>query len=316
MLVDKADVNRYPPRTGSVPGNAPLTRIEVTQILKSAIAVANRARAQIRQPGGSAAQVTITVVDASGAVLGLIRTPDAPVFGADVALQKARTAAFFSSLDAGAVLASLPPANYPVPANARAPLPSPPLTPVPIGSYVTAMRSFLGDPTALANGVAYSNRGQGNLARPFFPDGITGTASGPLSASPPNWSVFNDGLQLDLVYNAIIASTAGPVPPVCTGTSRIANGIQIFPGSVPIYRGNLLVGAIGVSGDGIDQDDMVAFLGLANAGQALGNSVANAPAAIRDDNIVPQGEGTRLRYVNCPQSPFNDSSDQNVCSGI
>ena len=60
---------------------------------------------------------------------------------------------------------------------------------------------------------------------------------------------------------------------------------------------------------------MIAFLGLANAGRALDNSIANAPAAMRDDSIVPQGEGTRLRYVNCPQSPFYDSSDQNVCAG-
>ena len=43
------------------------------------------------------------------------------------------------------------------------------------------MKSFLNDPTALANGIAYSNRAVGNLARPFFPDGITGTANGPLS---------------------------------------------------------------------------------------------------------------------------------------
>jgi uncharacterized protein GlcG (DUF336 family) len=262
----------------------------------------------------------MTVVDTQGAVLGLIRTPDAPVFGTDVALQKARTAAFFSSFDAAAVLNSLPAADYTVPANARTPPPSPPLVPVPIGSYVGAMRSFLGDPTSLANGIAYSNRGQGNLARPYFPDGITGRANGPLSVSPPNWSVFNVGLQLDLAYNTIIASTAGPVPPGCAGTSpgasRLANGIQIFPGSVPIYRGSLLVGAIGVSGDGIDQDDMIAFLGLANAGKALNNSIANAPTSIRDDNIVPQGEGSRLRYVNCPQAPFNDSTDQNVCTGI
>jgi hypothetical protein len=94
------------------------------------------------------------------------------------------------------------------------------------------------------------------------------------------------------------------------------NGIQIFPGSVPIYRGSVLVGAIGVSGDGIDQDDMVAFLGLANAGKVLNSGIANAPAARRADNIVPQGQGTRLRYVNCPQAPFNDSSEQNVCAGF
>ena len=94
------------------------------------------------------------------------------------------------------------------------------------------------------------------------------------------------------------------------------NGIQIFAGSVPVYRNGQLVGAIGVSGDGIDQDDMVGFLGLANAGTALGNGIANAPAALRADTIVPQGTGTRLRYVNCPQAPFNDSTEQNVCAGI
>ena len=299
VLVNGSDVNRYPP-TGSSDGL--LNASEVTQILKSAITIANRARAQIRQPTGTPAQVTITVVARNGDVLGLIRTPDAPVFGTDVALQKARTAAFFSSTDAGVVLSALPPAGYPVP--------------VPIGSYVAAMRVFLNDLTALDNGIAYSNRGLGNLARPYFPDGITGRAAGPLSTSPPNWSVFNVGLQLDLVVNAVLASLAGPPPAGCAGTPRLANGIQIFPGSVPIYRGNQLVGAIGVSGDGIDQDDMVAFLGLANAASALNSGLSNAPTAIRDDTIVPQGEGTRLRYVNCPQAPFNDSTEQNVCAGI
>ena len=111
VLVDRVNVNRYPPKPGT---DGLLTEADVTQILKSAIDVANRARAQIRQPGGSPAEVTMTVVDTRGTVLGLIRTPDAPVFGIDVALQKARSAAFFSSRDAGVVLESLPPAAYPL----------------------------------------------------------------------------------------------------------------------------------------------------------------------------------------------------------
>jgi uncharacterized protein GlcG (DUF336 family) len=315
VLVDAADANRYPPRAGT---DGLLTALEVTQILKSAITIANRARAQIRQPLGEPAQVSISVVDTKGAVLGFIRTPDAPLFGADVALQKARTAALFSSFDAGAFLASLPLADYAVTQGLRTPVPSPPLMSIPIASYVAAMRTFVGDPASLANGIAYGNRGVGNLARPFFPDGITGTVAGPLSVAAPNWSVFNVGLQLDLVFNAIVASltTPGLVSVDCVGGARVPNGIQIFPGSVPIYRGNQLVGAIGVSGDGIDQDDMVAFLGLANAGTVLGSGIANAPPAIRNDRIVPRGEGTRLRYVNCPQAPFNGNNDQNVCSGI
>ena len=97
---------------------------------------------------------------------------------------------------------------------------------------------------------------------------------------------------------------------------QLASGI--FPGSVPIYRGNTLIGGIGVSGDGIDQDDMVSFLGLHNAGVRLNTGVANAPKAIRADQIEVQtgGTTTRLRYVNCPFAPFLDDPAQNVCEGL
>jgi hypothetical protein len=182
--------------------------------------------------------------------------------------------------------------------------------------YVATMRAFLNDPSALTGNIAYSNRAISGLARPLFPDGISGTGPGPLSTPHSNWSPFHLGFQLDLDYNAIVAAATGKGAVGCTGLARAKNGIQIFAGSMPIYRGNVLVGAIGVSGDGIDQDDMVAFLGLANAGKALNTGIGNAPRSIRADNIQPQGLGTRLRYVQCPQAPFNDSSDQNVCDGL
>ena len=54
-------------------------------------------RAQIRRPIGSPAAINISVVDANGSILGLITTPDAPMFGADVAVQKARSTAVFLS---------------------------------------------------------------------------------------------------------------------------------------------------------------------------------------------------------------------------
>jgi hypothetical protein len=168
-------------------------------------------------------------------------------------------------------------------------------------------------PGALANGVAYTNRAVGNLARPFLPDGINGNAPGPLSKSFNAWSPFADGLQLDLVIGTVVGNIGAAVPTLgCSPVS--ANGIQIFPGSVPIFRGAVLVGALGVSGDGIDQDDMIAFLGLANAGVALGTGIGHAPLAQRADQItVPGGQ---LRYVNCPVNPFLDSSATNVCNGI
>ena len=58
---------------------------------------------------------------------------------------------------------------------------------------------------------------------------------------------------------------------------------------------------------------MVAFLGLHEAGVALAGAIGNAPAALRTDTLVPAG--TRLRYVNCPQAPFLDSSSVDVCEG-
>ena len=78
-----------------------------------------------------------------------------------------------------------------------------------------------------------------------------------------------------------------------------------------------MVGAIGISGDGIDQDDMVAFLGLANAGKMLGNGIGNAPKGDARRQRSRRGARARgLRYVQCPQAPFNDSTEQNVCEGL
>ncbi len=289
VLDNGAGVNRFPPMAGT---DTFLTAAEVTRILAEAIKIANRSRAQIRQPLGTPAQVTISVVDTTGAILGVIRTPDAPVFGTDVAVQKARSALFFSNTSAAAALTALG---------------------APVSAYVVGMQGLIGG--ALSNGVAYSNRAIGNLARPFLPDGINGAGPGPLSKPFAQWSPFADGLQLDLVQAKIVGNIlAGTNTGPCSTIPALANGMQIFPGSVPIFRGAQLVGAIGISGDGIDQDDMVAFLGLANAGIALGTGIANAPAALRADRIaVPGGQ---LRYVNCPVAPFLDTTATDVCIGI
>ena len=95
-------------------------------------------------------------------------------------------------------------------------------------------------------------------------------------------------------------------------STLLANGLQIFPGGVPLYRGNTLIGGIGVSGDGVDQDDMIAFLGVATA-QLGNNGPQHASAERRADQLEPFG--SRLRYVNCPQSPFLDSNEQEPCRG-
>lgn len=314
VLVGPSNVERFRPRDGT-DGPSALETSEVQVLMQSALEIANRSRAQIRRPLGSQARVSISIVDTNGVVLALARTRDAPLFGIDVSLQKARTAAFFSGDQAAAELSAAPHAIY---LNPDA---SPSGVEIVIGDYVAALRDFTGLPTALADGaVAFSDRAAGNLSRPFFPDGLPGRPPGPLSKQFVDWSPFSTGLQLDLSFNRIVqhvlfVTSGGQVadtPANCTTLDRLANGTQIFPGSVPIYRNSLLVGGIGVSGDGIDQDDMIAFLGLHNAGLRLG-TINNAPADRRADRLTPQG--TRLRFIQCPQAPFLDSNEQNVCDG-
>jgi uncharacterized protein GlcG (DUF336 family) len=329
VLDDGNGNDRYPPIAGT-DGASALTAQEVQSIVQQALMVANHARAQIRNPLGSQARVTVSIVDTNGVALAVARTRDAPVFGTDVSLQKARTAAFNSGSYAADVLQSLAPANYFTDsldfANKKAAFTT--VAQSHIGDYVGAVRAFLGMPDALTGGVAFTDRAGGNMSRPFFPDGIDGTPNGPFSHPYPQWSPFQEGLQLDLVYNAValnlvgylgaqgFALSADNVPAAtqfCSANPRLANGIQVFPGSVPIYRGSTLVGGLGVSGDGVDQDDMVSFLGLYNAGVALNGKVNNAPPAMRADQLAPQG--VHLRYVQCPQSPFLDSKADNVCDG-
>jgi uncharacterized protein GlcG (DUF336 family) len=64
------------------------------------------------------------------------------------------------------------------------------------------------------------------------------------------------------------------------GNSNRQDGLIEFPGGVPLYRGSELVGAVGVSGDGVDQDEHVA---------AAGAKGFEAPAAIRIDTVTKNG---------------------------
>lgn len=290
-LLNPDGSNRFPPIASTG-----LSAADVTSLLDEALGVANAARAQIRIPLGSPAQVTVSVVDAQGVALGVARTPDAPIFGIDVSLQKARAAALFSRTDAAARIAA---------ANSAA------QQAFYFNGDPRAAVGFFQRPTIFADGTAFTARAIGNIARPLFPDGIDGRQRGPLSSAKPAWSPFNVGLQLDLVFPGLAASLApgGPIITRCTATAIGAdNGIQIFPGGVPLYRNGVLVGAVGVSGDGVDQDDMIAFLGITRASRWRGGGLGHAPLARRSDQLG-------LRYVQCPQSPFNGSDAQNVCGG-
>lgn len=124
-------------------------------------------------------------------------------------------------------------------------------------------------------GTAVTNRTISFGAQPFFPPGIDGTAAGPFFALYTN-------------------DVANP----CTQGSQPAgpnqSGIVFFPGSEGIYVSGQLAGGLGVSGDGVDQDDFVT---------SGGDAGFEPPASIRADQIVING--VRLPYLKFPRNPTN-----------
>lgn len=253
-------------KAGTSPAQGGLTIEDVTGIISRAAAQADQTRAIIRLPIGTPARVNITVVDTSGTILGIFRTLDAPIEGFDVSAQKARTSAFFSSPSAGSAL-----------------------TQAGLTEYVAAAAA---DGLALDGTVAFSTRVLGFLSQPIFPPGaIAPFEKGPFAKDLGTWSIFNMGLQLDAYLDA---TGADLFTAPCTGTALpgIPSGISIFPGGFPLYKSGILVGAIGVSGDGADQNDYIAFIGTTGF---------EAPAELRSDNILVRG--VRLPYARYPRNP-------------
>jgi hypothetical protein len=81
-------------------------------------------------------------------------------------------------------------------------------------------------------------------------------------------------------------------PTFIPGYPNVPNGITIFPGGFPLYRHGQLIGAVGVSGDGVDQDDIATISGTVDF---------PADPLIRSDNFTYHG--ARLPYVKFPRDP-------------
>ena len=122
-------------------------------------------------------------------------------------------------------------------------------------------------------GTAVTNRTISFGAQPIYPPGVDGSAPGPF------FSLY----QFDTLHPC----TQGSQP-----ANPNQNGIVFFPGALPLYKNGMLVGGLGVSGDGVDQDDFVTVAGAAGF---------EAPAKIRADQIIDQG--VRLPYLKFPQNP-------------
>src|SRR5262245_16865761 len=264
----------FPFIAGAVNNGQNLTVDDVTKIISNAAKGAYRTRAAIRfsptgQAGALPAEVNITVVDINGTVLGIFSTIDAPIFGFDVSAQKGRTAAFFTRPDAGALLRAAEGGRF--------------------AKFVDAAAA---DGVMLDGRIAFSDRGVGFLSRPFLPDGIDISQNGPFSKPIATWSPFNVGLQLATVRSALVNILSGGTPGPCTAIPNLPNGSQIFAGSVPLFKNGVLVGAIGLSGDGIEQDDIIA---------STGSIGFEAPANMRSDAFMVRG--ARLPFVRFPRHP-------------
>ncbi|MBC7821743.1 MAG: heme-binding protein, partial [Planctomycetaceae bacterium] len=72
------------------------------------------------------------------------------------------------------------------------------------------------------------------------------------------------------------------------------NGIVFFPGSTPLYGGTTVIGGFGISGDGVDQDDVVTFYG------AQGFLPPEAISSADDVRV----RNTRLPYQKFNRHPF------------
>jgi len=120
---------------------------------------------------------------------------------------------------------------------------------------------------------AVTNRTISFAAQPLYPSGIDGTAPGPF------FSLYS----FDVAHPCSQGSQAA---------NPNQNGIVFFPGSLALYKNGTLVGGLGISGDGVDQDDFVA------AGGAAG---FEAPAGIRADQVMLRG--VRLPYLKFPRNP-------------
>ncbi len=131
------------------------------------------------------------------------------------------------------------------------------------------------DLPGLPSGTSVTNRTIGFGAQPLFPPGIDGSNPGPFFS----------------LYTQDIANP-------CTQGSQAPNpnqsGIVFFPGSLPLYKNGVLVGGLGVSGDGVDQDDYVTNA----AAQGF-----EAPTNIRADQVMI--DSVRLPYLKFPRNPTN-----------
>lgn len=238
-----------------------VTAAEVEQIITQGFFQAQQTRAAIRLPFNTPTAMVFAVADRQGEIVGLYRMPDATVFSIDVAVAKARNVAYYANPD-----------------------------------QLQAIDQVPGAPP----GFALTNRSIRYLALPRFPEGIDGKPPGPYSILNDGGTDPTTGLQVGPRLPASAFQSVQGHDAFFPNTNfhdpfnvRKQNGVVFFPGSSALYRNsNLLIGGFGVSGDGVDQDDVVTSQG------ALGFEPVQA---IRIDQVFVRG--VRIPYIKFNRNP-------------
>jgi len=143
--------------------------------------------------------------------------------------------------------------------------------------YFNSASRTAADLNGVPMGTAVTNRTISFGSQPLYPPGIDGSSAGP----------FFNLFTMDLANPCTQGFQSG-------AANSNKSGTVFFPGSAGLFRNGALVGGLGVSGDGVDQDDYVTNGGTAGF---------EAPTNIRADQIMDQG--VRLPYFKFPRNPTN-----------
>jgi uncharacterized protein GlcG (DUF336 family) len=146
--------------------------------------------------------------------------------------------------------------------------------------YFNSSARTAADMMGVPMGTAVTNRTISFGAQTFFPPGIDVSDPAPQFLTPgPFFNLFTHDLS-------------NPCSQGFQPRGPNQSGIVFFPGSSGLYKNGVLVGGLGVSGDGVDQDDFV------TAGGAKG---FEPPDAIRADKVFIRS--VRLPYMKFPRNP-------------